>query len=71
MRKALRDEQIKKHRNLILADNDEDEDFNPAYEMTIADIKEGKISRDVKFYVIPLYNMLTYYLVNIFSIIDN
>lgn len=42
LRKALRDEQITKHRNLVLGDNDEVE-FNSDYEMSIDNIKEGKI----------------------------
>lgn len=41
LRKALRDEQITKHRNIVSNDHDEDQIFNPDSEMTIDNIKEG------------------------------
>lgn len=44
LRKTLRDEQITKHRNLVLSENDEEIEFNTDCEMTIDNIKEGENS---------------------------
>lgn len=43
LRKAIRDEQMIKHRNIILNDHDDELEFNQNCEMTIDAIKEGKI----------------------------
>jgi len=42
LRKTLRDEQLSKHRNLVLDDNDDEVDIIPDQEMTLDNIKEGR-----------------------------
>lgn len=42
LRKTLRDQQILKHRNIVIGDNDEELEINTINEITIEDIKEGK-----------------------------
>jgi len=42
LRKTLRDEQVLKHRNIVLDNHDEELDFISDQEMTIDNIKEGK-----------------------------
>lgn len=46
LRKALRDEQITKHRNIVPLNDDEELKFNPDHEMTLENIKEGKNHND-------------------------
>jgi len=41
LRKTLRDEQMIKHRNIVLNDHDNELEFNPDGEITIDNIKEG------------------------------
>jgi len=41
LRKTLRDEQLSKHRNIVLDDRDDELDI-PDQEMTIDNIKEGR-----------------------------
>lgn len=42
LRKTLRDQQLSKHRNIVLNDPDEGSDFIPDQEMTIDNIREGR-----------------------------
>lgn len=42
LRKTLRDEQITKHRNIVLDKHVEEFEFNFAGEITLENIKEGK-----------------------------
>lgn len=42
LRKTLRDQQILKHRNIVIGDNDEELEINTINEITIEDIKGGK-----------------------------
>jgi len=44
LRKTLRDEQMIKHRNIVLNDHDNELEFNPDGEITIDNIKEGLTS---------------------------
>lgn len=43
MRKTLRDEQLKKHRNIVLDTHDDELEIKPEVELTIDDIKEGEL----------------------------
>jgi len=42
LRKTLRDEQLKKHRNIVLDAHDDELEIKPEVELTIDDIKEGE-----------------------------
>lgn len=52
LRKLLREEQMTKHRNLVLNDNDETEvEFNLDFEMTLDSIKRGNYNKIVKMHM--------------------
>lgn len=52
LRKALRDEQITKHRNIVLDKRDEEFEFNSSGEITLENIKEGKQIIYILIYII-------------------
>lgn len=43
LRKTLRDEQLKKHRNIVLDAHDDELEIKPEVDLTIDDIKEGEL----------------------------
>jgi len=44
LRKKSRDEQLKKHRNIVVDAHDDELEIKPEVELTIDDIKEGKLT---------------------------
>lgn len=63
LRKASRDEQLTKHRNIVLDDHEEiNVEQNFDYEMTVDNIKEGKITNFYCGKTAFFYSILVYYL---------
>lgn len=62
LRKALRDEQLTKHRNVVIDNHEEvNVELNLDYEMTVDNIKEGKNNKFSLVKLLSSYFSLVFY----------